>query len=76
MCKVGITADCSNGMTVKQLKDMVRDWPEQNDAGEDNEVWVGSIGKGFTNQVVSICPLNLRYNENGNPTADILLETD
>lgn len=27
-------------MTIKDLKDLIRNWPETNELGEDNEVWV------------------------------------
>jgi hypothetical protein len=45
-----------NGMTVKELKEIIADWPEEYDNGEPCEVWVGD--RGLTNQVVELWPLN------------------
>ena len=56
-----------NGMTVKDLKDAIKDWPEVDDNGDQLEVWLGKDG--LSNQCVEITPLNV-YNGKG----DILLD--
>lgn len=62
-----------NGMTVADLKTVVNSWSEVGDSiDEDCEVWIATGG--FTNQVKSIWPLNHRVDDNGNVSADILLE--
>ena len=58
----------NNGMTVKDLKDSIKDWPELDDNGDPLEVWVGM--NDVSNECFRISPLNLR-----NGKADILLET-
>lgn len=44
-------------MTVKELKDYVRDLPEVGSNGEPYEVWVGT-GKYLSSPVVLVCRLN------------------
>jgi hypothetical protein len=56
-----------NGITVKKLKEMIKDWPEVDKDGELTEVWLGN-GQGLTNVCTSIWPLNVREN-----AGDILL---
>jgi len=46
-----------NGMTVKDLKRIVKDIPENNYYGYPYEVWIGNIN-GTSNVVHEICPLN------------------
>lgn len=53
-----------NGMTVAELKAMVRDWPETDQNGDPCEVWIGRAD-GLSNQVRSTAPLNLRRSYNG-----------
>lgn len=49
----------NNGITVRQLKELVKDLPETNAEGDDFEVWVG--GKNNTSNVCkAIWPLNKR----------------
>ena len=47
-----------NGMTVKGLKELIKDWPDKDDNGEENEVWLSS-GKHLSSQCKSATPLNL-----------------
>lgn len=62
-----------NGMTVAELKEMVRDWPETDEYGDPCEVWLGD-GCGFSNQAKLASPLNMRRNHNDTMLwADILL---
>ena len=51
-------------ITVKQLKDRIKDLPEQDENGEDYTVWVGGPDE-LSNQVTEIWPLN---------EGDVLLE--
>jgi len=63
-----------NGMTVRELKDLVKDWPENNAyTGEETEVWIGSGDEGTSNQVKYAWPLNHRMDDEGE-SADLLLE--
>ena len=52
------------GITVKQLKEIVKDWPETDTLGEDSEVWI-MTGETLSSPVVAISPLN---------SADLMLE--
>ena len=58
----------SNGLTIKQLKEILNHLPEQNEYGEDYEIWMGT-GNGLSNVVKSVCALNKR-----NDGCDVLLE--
>lgn len=66
----------SNGLTVKELKDIVKDWPECNEYGDPCEVWIGDSTTGFSNQVKEVIPLNKReFDEEPDKFyADLLLE--
>jgi len=47
-----------NGMTVKELKEIVKNLPEKNKrTGEDYGVWIGTR-EDTSNEVKEICPLN------------------
>jgi hypothetical protein len=46
-----------NCITVKQLKEFIKDWPEQNEQGEDNEVWI-ETSDGLSNTCKSVWKLN------------------
>ena len=61
-------------MTVKQLKEIIKDWPEVNlDNGEETEVWV-ETGWCRSSPITCAVPLNLRENETGS-WSDIIFET-
>jgi hypothetical protein len=48
----------SNGITIKELKEIVKDLPEVDEYnGEDYEVWMDD-GNGYSNVVTSIYRLN------------------
>lgn len=64
----------ANGMTVKQLKELIKDWPEMDRDGEPTEVWI-ETGKGLTSPVTMATTLNLREMDDGTETADFLLES-
>lgn len=56
-----------NGMTIKELKELVKDLPEQDENGDDFGVWITNHN-GLTNIVHEFA--NLNQKENG---SDILL---
>ena len=48
-----------NGITVKELKELVKDLPEQDENGEDFELWVmNTDGSSMSNVAASIMQLN------------------
>ena len=55
------------GITIRQLKALVKDLPELNEAGDENEVWIGNnpCGNDASNVCRSIYKLN---------AGDIILE--
>ena len=62
-----------NGMTVAELKELLRDWPETNEDGEPCEVWLCDRA-GLSNQAKIAAPLN--YRESGDGTkqwADLMI---
>ncbi len=61
-------------MTVKELKSIIRDWPEVNYLGEDTEVWIEVDNCGRSNICSGYLPLNFRTDSDGNESSDILLE--
>ena len=61
-----------NGLTVRELKELIKDWPEVNYCGEECEVWIADRS-GLSNAVKEVSPLNLRENE-GILAADIIFE--
>lgn len=64
--------DC---ITVKQLKEWVKDLPEENALGEPTEVWIGTKG-GESNECRAIWPLNLRDRGTPEESCDIILEIE
>jgi len=48
-----------NGMTVAELKKLVADWPEKDQNGDDNEVWL-QTSPGASSPVVTFAKLNER----------------
>ncbi|GAG24223.1 unnamed protein product [marine sediment metagenome] len=66
-----VIRDFDNGMTVRELKEMIKDWPEVDQYGEDREVWI-ETGRSLSSQVVTAGPLNLREDGEGNVSADII----
>ena len=46
-----------NGITIKQLKELVKDLPETNKNGDDYEVWIGADNN-LSNVAKQIWPLN------------------
>jgi hypothetical protein len=47
-----------NGITVKQLKELVKEWPDENEFGHENLLWLENYGSpGFTNVAKQVCQL-------------------
>ena len=62
--------ESDNYLTVRQLRDIVKDWPEVYEDGEPCEVWI-ETGRGLTSPVLRVERLNLRGNR-----CDMLLESN
>lgn len=62
----------SDGMTVRELKEMIKDWSEIDVNGEDCGVWI-ETRRGLSSPVTMSWPLNMREDEDGNLSADFLL---
>lgn len=54
------------GLTVRELKEMIKDWPEEDEFGNESEVWI-ETSDGLSNLVTSVWPLN---------STDILFENE
>jgi hypothetical protein len=65
--------DFKGCLTVKQLKEIIKDWPERDKNGEACEVWIGT-GRCLSSPVTSLWPLNERDND-GKTSGDLLLES-
>lgn len=59
------------GLTVTELKALIRDWPETDANGEPCEVWM-ETGENLSGMVCSVVPLNYRVGEDGRVWADVL----
>jgi hypothetical protein len=46
-----------NGITVKELKEFIKDWPEVDDNGDPYEVWF-QTGRGLSSVCTEVCKLN------------------
>lgn len=62
----------SRVITVKQLKDWVRDLPEVDALGDETEVWIGTE-EGRSSPCQEIWPLNVRDKETLEESCSILL---
>lgn len=60
------------GMTVKELKEIIKKWPETDNEGEDCEVWI-KTGRCESSPVVCAGALNRREDDEGNISADFIL---
>ena len=60
-----------NGLTVRELKELIKEWPETDDVNGDCEVWIDNKD-GTSSPVHSIWPLNLREQDNGEYSSDII----
>lgn len=48
----------TNGITIKQLKEYIKDWPEVNQNEEENIIWLGTDQMTSFDVCVSVCKLN------------------
>lgn len=62
----------TDGITVRKLKELTADWPEEDQYGDETEVWL-STGAHTTSPLVEICPLNKRSSEDGKEWSDLAL---
>lgn len=46
-----------NGLTVRELKEYIQDWPDTDELGNESEVWMSNID-GTSSQVKVLWPLN------------------
>ena len=58
----------TNGVTVKQLKELIKDAPEVDENGDDCTLWI-ETDNGLSSIVKEVWPLNLRKN-----SSDIIFE--
>lgn len=62
-----------NGMTVKELKDLIKDWPEEDLMGDPTEVWV-ETGRNLSSPVTIAGMLNHRMDDKtGKEWSDLIL---
>ena len=52
------------GLTVKELKEIIKDWPETRDDGSPTEVWLANKA-GVSNIAVELSSLNVDENDVG-----------
>ncbi len=71
---LGQRVDFRVAMTIKELKEVLKDWPDELVDGSDAEVWM-ETGPGVSSPVLSVCPLNCRQDESGFWRADLLVES-
>jgi len=45
-------------MTVRQFKNIIKDWPEEDENGEQSEVWIDGKRKGLTSICIGVERLN------------------
>ena len=50
------------GLTVKELKKIIKDWPETREDGTHTEVWLGDAS-GISKPAVEVSTLNVDENE-------------
>jgi len=64
--------DAPKGLTVKELKEIIKDWPEEDGEGSPTEVWIAT-GEMLSSPCLGITMLNFRGNRE-KEWADILFE--
>lgn len=62
--------ESSTGVTIKELKEYIKDWPETNQNGEPTGVWIEN-GRNLSSPCRSVEVLNLRTLENGTHVSDL-----
>ena len=63
------------GMTVKELKELIKDWPETNQYGEDTLVYISTESDTDCTVHSSWCS-SVRTNDNGTLVYDLTLDTE
>ena len=64
-----------HGLTVRELKEIIENWPEFDDDGEPTEVWIEC--KAFeSNPVYRVSSLNVRLDGDGGGCFDLLFSSD
>ena len=62
-----------NGLTIRELKKLLEDWPEEDAYGEPTEVWF-TTGVNLSSPVTSVSQLNYRVDpETKQKWSDLLL---
>lgn len=60
-------------MTIRQLKELIKDWPDYHPDGTECEVWIED-SEGYSNGASSIYPLNVERDAEGSPvSADLII---
>jgi hypothetical protein len=59
--KITVLDDC---LTVKQLKELIKDWPENDENGDPTEVWI-MVAPCVSSPVQQVSPLNALYDTDG-----------
>lgn len=59
-------------LTIKELKEFIKDLPEFDDIGDPTEVWL-QTGDSLSSPCVSILPLNRRQKVDGTYYSDVVL---
>jgi hypothetical protein len=63
-----------NGMKVQELKELIKDWPEEDHLGQPTEVWV-ETGRCLSSPVTCAGSLNYRF-EVFKAAADFILKSN
>lgn len=65
-----------NGMTVRKLKKLVKDWPEEDDIGDPTKVWI-ETGWCKSSPVTVVSTLNRKVDqETGKEWSDMIFESN
>lgn len=64
-----------NGLTVKELKELIKDWPETDEFGDPTVVTIS--GNEFIDErVLSVWPVSVRTDDNGNNVYSLSLDSN
>ncbi len=61
-----------NGLTVRQLRELIKDWSDEDDVGNPCEIFIRNGN--YTSKVRSVWLLSPRENEDGKKWADMFLD--
>ena len=62
-------------MTVTELKDIIKNWPETDKNGDPCQVWIGNE-KCTSDEARSAWPLNVKTTKSGSSTYDMLISKE